>query len=616
MKNIIVGTAGHIDHGKTALVGALTGIDTDRLAEEKRRGISIDLGFAHLDLGVVRLGFVDVPGHERFVKNMLAGAAGIDLVLLAIAADESIMPQTREHFEICRLLGIRHGIVALTKADLVDPDMLELVRLEASDLLAGTLLEAAPIIAVSSRTGAGLAELRSTLLDVAARVEPHRAGGAFRLPIDRAFSLRGFGTVVTGTLSAGTLNVEDEVEVYPLARRLRVRGLEVHSAAVRQASAGQRVAVNLAAVDAAGVAARHDARAAGLVQPHHGHRLPFRAAPLRRPAEAACPAALPLRHRRRRGRGAAARGPCRRRAGTSAWLRLLLGEPLLLLPGDRFIARMFSPLATLGGGVVIDNQPPPRLRKAAVVERLPVLAAAPLAGRLRLFALESGLGARVADLVRRSGATPAEVLAAAPEAGLDLLRDPEPRLLPHSVLVAQAQALAATLERFHTENPLLAGMPRSAAAMPPFLLDAILAASADVVAEGELLRLASRRPQLRAEEDEAASIMEGLFRAAGLSVPAVADVLARSGLDAARSRTLLQLLLRQGRLVKVSAELICHRDSIAALKARLAEERGRLFGVAEFKLWTGVSRKYAIPLLEFLDRERVTRRQGDERQVL
>src|SRR5579863_7541272 len=250
MKNIIAGTAGHIDHGKTALVRALTGIDTDRLKEEKQRGISIDLGFAHLQLAQdLSLAFIDVPGHERFIKNMLAGVGGIDLVLFVIAADESIKPQTREHFDICLLLGIPRGVIALTKADLVDADILDLVRLEVDELVTGSFLEKAPVVPVSSVTGAGLADLRKALAQVAAAVPEKNAAGRFRLPIDRVFSVKGFGTVATGTLISGSIHKEQEVEVYPAGRRLRVRGFEVHGSKAEHAVAGQRTALNLADIE-------------------------------------------------------------------------------------------------------------------------------------------------------------------------------------------------------------------------------------------------------------------------------------------------------------------------------------------------------------------------------
>src|SRR4051812_13867683 len=355
MKHIIVGTAGHIDHGKTALVKALTGIDADRLEEEKRRGITIDIGFAHLDLTPsLRLGFVDVPGHERFVKNMLAGVGGIDLVLFVIAADESIKPQTREHFDICRLLGIPRGIVALTKSDLVDPDLLGLVRLEAEELVAGSFLEGAPIVPVSSTTGAGLDELRAALARIAATVPDKDPRGHFRLPIDRAFTIKGFGAVVTGALISGAVQKEQEVELYPAGRRLRVRGVQVHGSKSDHAVAGQRTAVNLTDIQPSEIVRGEVLSAPGRFQAvrHIDCRLDLLGS------------ARPLKHRApvhfhsgtaeieaevRLFGGLATLLP-----GASANARIVLREAALLLPGDRFIIRKFSPVVTIGGGVVVD----------------------------------------------------------------------------------------------------------------------------------------------------------------------------------------------------------------------------------------------------------------------
>lgn len=613
MINIIVGTAGHIDHGKTTLVRALTGIDTDRLEEEKRRGISIDLGFAHLTHGGVRFGFVDVPGHERFIKNMLAGAGGIDMVMLVIGADESIKPQTREHFEICRLLGVRHGLIALTKADMVDPDFVELVKLEAAEFVAGSFLEGAPIIPVSGVTGLGLPELRDALAKLAARVESRQSSGPCRLPIDRSFTLHGFGTVVTGTLVAGTLRPEDEVELHPTGRRLRVRGVQVHGGLVPQAVAGQRTAINLAAIEAAEITRGMTLTPPGLFTPTRVIDCAFDL----------LHSAIPLKHRAPvhfhsgtaevEAQVRMLRGTDPLQPGTRGYLRLYLKEPLLLLPGDRFIARMFSPVVTIGGGVVLDNAPNLRLRKPAVLERLPQLENTPLARRLALFAAEDETGATVESLAARAGAAPDAILAAAHDAGLVLLKD---RLVPRASIESATRQLRETLAAFHKQNPLLPGMPRAASSLPVFLLEAALAAGKDLIAEGELLRLASHRLQLKAEEDEATSRMESLFRDGGLAVPALNDVLAKSGLDANRTRNLLQLLLRDGRLVRVSPELIFHRDAIHSLRALLATHKGERFGVPEFKEWTGISRKYAIPLLEFLDRERVTRRENERRLVL
>src|SRR5580692_9678552 len=354
MKHVIVGLAGHIDHGKTALVKALTGIDADRLEEEKRRGITIDLGFAHLQLTPnLRLGFVDVPGHERFVKNMLAGAGGFDLVLFVVAADESIKPQTREHFDICRLLEIPRGIVVLTKCDLVDDDMVGLVKLEMEELVAGSFLDGAPMAPISSTTGAGLDTLRAEMVRVAASVPPRNAAGHFRLPIDRVFSVKGFGAVVTGTLISGAVEKEREVEAYPSGRKLRVRGVEVHGDQTGKATAGQRTALNLAGAGSADLA-----RGDVLSEPAKFH--PVRHLDCRLHL---LHSAKPLKHRAPvhfhsgtaeieaevRLFGAASLKP-----GAAAYARIVLREPALLLPGDRFIIRMFSPVTTIGGGVVTD----------------------------------------------------------------------------------------------------------------------------------------------------------------------------------------------------------------------------------------------------------------------
>ena len=355
MKHIIVGTAGHIDHGKTALVKALTGIDADRLEEEKRRGITIDLGFAHLQLTPsLRLGFVDVPGHERFIKNMLAGVGGIDLVLFVIAADESIKPQTREHFDICRLLEIPRGVIALTKADLVDDDILGLVRIEVEQLVAGSFLEGAPIVPVSSVTGAGLEELRQALARVAAEAPEKDASGHFRLPIDRVFTVKGFGTVATGTLVSGSVAKEQEVELYPAGRRLRVRGVQVHGTTADRAVAGQRTAVNLADIEPAGLA-----RGDVLSEPGV-----FRAVKQVDCRLQLLPTAKPLKHRAPvhfhsgtaeiEAQVRLLEGTAPLQPGGAAYVRLLLRDAALLLPADRFIIRMFSPVVTIGGGVVLD----------------------------------------------------------------------------------------------------------------------------------------------------------------------------------------------------------------------------------------------------------------------
>ncbi|MBE0656720.1 MAG: selenocysteine-specific translation elongation factor [Bryobacteraceae bacterium] len=616
MRNIIVGTAGHIDHGKTALVRALTGIETDRLEEERRRGISIDLGFAHMEAGAVRFGFVDVPGHERFVRNMLAGAGGIDMVVLVIGADESIKPQTREHFDICRLLGVRHGLIALTKSDLVDPDIVELVRLEAAEFVEGSFLEGAPVIAVSSKTGEGLDGLRSEMTNVAARVEPRKVEGGFRLPIDRSFVLKGFGTVVTGTLWSGRLRVEDEVEVYPSGRRLRVRGLHVHGGAVEVAEAGQRVAVNLAGVEAEELGRGMTLAPVGwfssttvvdsrfdLLGSAHPmkHRAPvhFHAGTSETEAEV------------RLLDGREAMEP-----GTTGHLRLMLKEPLLLLPGDRFIARMFSPVVTIGGGEILDNRPPLRLRKPAALARLLRLSNMDLGGRLAAFVDEAAGGIEVPQIVARTGLSEAEVRRVAKQAGLVQIPATPPVLISKARLEVDQTNFRQALSVYHQQHPLEIGMPKVAAPVQGPLLDYILSTTNDISIEGDLVRLVDFRPQLKADEDEAKTKIESLFREAGLAVPAVNEVLKGSGIDANRARTILQTLLRQKTLIRVSMDLIFHAEAIEQLKSVLSAKKGQRFGVPEFKDWTGISRKYAIPLLEFMDRERVTRREGDQRLVL
>ncbi|MGC1837719.1 MAG: selenocysteine-specific translation elongation factor, partial [Candidatus Acidiferrales bacterium] len=368
MKSVIVGTAGHIDHGKTALVKALTGIDADRLEEEKRRGITIDIGFAHLELPgpggeTLRLGFVDVPGHERFVRNMLAGIGGIDLVLLVVAADESIKPQTREHFDICRLLSVRRGITVITKPDLVDRETLDVVRLEVEDFLRGTFLDSshAPIVPVSSLTGAGIDDLKRALVRVASEVPARDSTSLARLPIDRVFSMRGFGTVVTGTLISGEIKKEAELEVFPTGKRVRVRGIQVHGAPSENAIAGQRTALNLA-----GAATEDLARGMTLAPPatlNATARVDVQLSLLK--------SAKPLKDRARVHfhsytsetiATVVLYGKKQVAPGENALMQLRLTEPTLLLPGDRFIIRKFSPVITIGGGVVVENAPPAKTR--------------------------------------------------------------------------------------------------------------------------------------------------------------------------------------------------------------------------------------------------------------
>ncbi len=623
MKFVVAGTAGHIDHGKTVLVRALTGIDTDRLEEEKRRGISIDLGFAHLDLPpAIRIGLVDVPGHERFVKNMLAGVGGIDLVLLVVSAAESIQPQTREHFDICRLLGIPRGVVALTKADLAPAELLEVSRQEVGRLVAGSFLETAPIVPVSAVTGAGLDELRRALAEVAGQVPPRNADGHFRLPIDRVFAVRGFGTVVTGTLVSGSIGAGDEVEAYPLGLRLRVRGVEVHGSKTGRAVAGQRSALNLANVEAAqlrrGVVLSEPGRFQAVRQVDCRLQLLAGAAALKHRA----PVHFHAGTAEIEAEARLLDGAARLEPGSAAYARLVLREPALLLPGDRFVIRRFSPVVTIGGGVVVDGSGRRYRRGESAAERLNVLAGADRAKRLALLVRESPFGAGVSQLVAATGLTAGEIRAAAAEVSLETAGDARDWYLDRAWREAESARLEETVRRFHREQPMLPGVAlhdlraggwRDA---PGWVFGAVLAGAAGVEVVGETARLGGRAPVLAADEIRARETIERAFRAAALAVPAAKEVLAACGMAPARARTLLEMLIKEKRLVRIDAELIFHSTAIADLCRMLAARRPARFSVAAFKEWTGVSRKYAIPLLEYLDRNRVTRREGNERLIL
>ena len=630
-RHIIVGTAGHIDHGKSSLVQALTGTNPDRLEEEKRRGITIDLGFAFLDLGEVRLGFVDVPGHERFVRNMLAGAGGIDVVVLVIAADESIMPQTREHFDICRLLGIPRGLVAVTKSDLADAEMLGLVRLEIEEFVRGSFLEGAPIIPVSARTGVGLDTLKQELLRAALEAPPKDVTRHFRLPIDRSFATKGFGTVVTGTLMSGTVSVKDEVELFPSRKPVRVRGLHSGGKPVERAVAGQRTAVNLAGVE-------HTEVERGMVLAASGIFLPTRRVDAR---ITLLPTARPLRHRARTHlhQGAAEviaeivlLEQEQLAPGESALAQLRLDSEMLLLPGDRFILRQFSPVVTIGGGVVMDARARRHRRSDAPVA--PFLETFERGSReeiLLALAEATPRGLTLEDILTRTGWLAAEVRATAAK----LTEQKRLRILGEQPLTVAAEqsmekcaaALGEAVEQFHRANPLLPGMPkqelRGRAGNPRLeLFQAALddlAKKGVLAVSGDLVQRAGRQISLAPEEARAKELIEREFERAGLTVPSVSAVLEKLPVEAGRAQKILQILLRDHVLVKIAEDFVFHRTAVAGLRALIAkyrQERGDRLGIAVFKELTGVSRKYAIPLLEYLDRERVTRRAGDERVIL
>ncbi|HEX6990111.1 MAG TPA: selenocysteine-specific translation elongation factor [Bacillota bacterium] len=628
MAEVVIGTAGHVDHGKTALIRALTGQDTDRLPEERRRGISIDLGFAEFQLpSGRRAGIVDVPGHERFIKNMVAGASGIDLVLLVVAADEGVMPQTREHLQILQLLGVESGVVVITKTDLVDDDWLDLVEADLRSELARSFLAGAPVLRVSSKTGAGLDELRSVVDNLLPRVRRRPEDAHARLPVDRVFRVAGFGTVVTGTLIAGRIAVDDRLEVQPGRREVRVRQVQVHGRRVDVAEAGQRVALNLA-----GIAVDELARGQVLVTPSTLVAV--------RTLAAACTlldeAERPLKNGAR----------VRLHIGTSEVLgRLLLldrdalepgqrgfaqfqaEEPLVAARGDRCIIRSYSPLRTIGGGVVLDPGQRYRRYRAESLELLAVLDSGSLKDVVEALLEREAGPVDVAGFARRLN-LPLERLQA-------LLGDLAGRVvaLAGGGLVASvsvhrrlAGRIAEALDAYHRQFPLRPGMPREAlrAAVLPradarafgALLDH-LAADGRVELDGDAVRVPGFRPRLDERLQAALESIHARFRDAGAAPPTRAGAAAELGLSQDEALALIDMLVAQGRLVRVDEDFYLDTavyDRMVDRIRELLEARGSAT-VAEIRDALGTTRKYVLPLLEHLDRRSVTRRMGDVRQL-
>ncbi len=588
---IIVGTAGHIDHGKSTLVKALTGTDPDRLKEEQERGITTDLGFAHLDAGEVTLSFVDVPGPARFVRNMLAGAGGIDAVLLVVAADEAVKPQTREHFDIARLIGIDRGVIALTKADLADADMRELAALEVRELVAGSFLEGAPMIPVSARTGEGLPELVRALTTQAGHGARLERAGVVRLPVDRVFPVKGFGTVVTGTLVSGAIAEGDALVVLPAGQRVRVRGIHVHGRPVTAVQAASRAAVNLSGVDASELA-----RGVTLSTP--GALAVTRRADLHLRVLASAP---PLKHgaRLRLHHGtadAAARllvaavrptggawQPVRPGdlgvvvpPGGDAFARVRLDRSVVLTRGDRVVLRLSSPALTIGGGLVLDPEPPAGgVRRAGAFARFEQLHDPSVAAALWLReAGEAGLDAPT--FIRRGGLDPAEATR--------LMGD----LIGRGVAAGDQSRL---IDRRIAER----------------------------LAEEVRQAQAARQPARSPEDERACQSIEEALRKGGLIPPDVPTLSSQVSIAGPALERLLQALVRDHRVIRLEG-LYFHPEALERLKsdvrAMKTSTAAASIDVAAFKTRYGLSRKFAIPLLEWLDRERVTRRVGEKRIVI
>lgn len=641
MKHVVVGTAGHIDHGKSALVRALTGTDPDRLREEKERGITIDLGFAFLSDGSgLSVGFVDVPGHERFVKNMLAGVGGLDLVLLVVAADESVMPQTREHFEICRLLRIPRGLIVVTKCDLVDEDLREVAALETRELVAGSFLEDAPVLEISARTGEGVEALKAAVFEAAKRVPGRDASGVFRLPVDRVFSMKGFGTVVTGTLVAGSVAQEDEVVILPGGRRARVRGIQVHGERRDTARAGQRTAVNLQGVEVSELARGDVLVAPGTFEPTHMIDAelevlagsPIAVKDLTRVHLHVGTAQVLGRIRVLGGRKVLA-------PGERGMVQLRLEEPVVAARGDRFILRRYSPLETMAGGVVLDARPRKHsVASAEVVQHLESIrpeaaGVSSAAGAVELFVTESGVkGVSAAELARRLGVNETELLPVAEELvrreRLFAVSRTPPIYVTADVVSALSSKIEEALRGFQTAHPLLEGMSKSelrekAGAAPASTelfewLLARLARAGRLRVARDLVATAEHRIQMSPEEARAKELLLEESRRAGYRPRSLVETASAAKADPKLLDRVQRVLLKEGTLVQIAEGMVFHRDVLEELKRTLRahKERSDRIDVGRFKEMVGVTRKHAIPLLEWLDRERVTKRAGNERVIL
>jgi len=630
---VILGTAGHIDHGKSSLIKALTGIDPDRLKEEKLRGITIELGFAYLTLPTGQLvGIVDVPGHERFVRHMVAGATGMDLVALVIAADEGVMPQTREHLEICELLKVKKGLVVLTKVDLVEPDWLDLVEEEVREALAGTFLDGAPIVRFSAVTGQGKEELVAVLAELAAQVPPKPAEGIFRLPIDRVFTIRGFGTVVTGTAISGRLRLGDMVMVYPPGFKAKVRSLQSHGRSVEEVLAGSRTAINLQGVE-------KEQLERGMVVATPGSLVPSRRLDTFLEVLASAPRALKHRTAVRLHTGtsetlavALLLDADELKPGQSGYVQFLLRDPVALKPHDRYVIRNLSPAFTWGGGLILQVNPPKRKRfQKKVLAALELLEKGEPGVQVAHYLEEAGPGGLgVADLAALLPFDPPRLraeLEALVAAGTVLRYDPDNE---RYLLTATARELTTRiLERlaaFHAANPLLPGLSKEELrtqlpeGVEPRLFNFLLSRltqEGKIALEREVVRLSGHKVSLAGEEEKLSRRLEEMYREADLTPPTLKEVEAALKLPAARLQPLLRVLVNEGRLVKIKEELYFHQEALGRLKARLTEflKKNGEITVLQFKDLTQTSRKFTIPLLEYLDSTRFTVRVGEARRL-
>jgi selenocysteine-specific elongation factor len=633
LKQIILGTAGHIDHGKTSLIKAVTGIDTDRLKEEKLRGITIELGFASLDLpSGQHLGIVDVPGHEKFVKNMVAGATGIDIVVMVIAADEGVMPQTREHMEICTLLDVKHGMVVLSKIDMVDEEWLELALEDVRDFTRGSFLEETPIAPVSSTTGQGIEAFIKALDELCAQVPERPPSTLFRLPVDRVFTMKGFGTVITGTLISGKVRVGDDIEIYPSGITSKVRGVQVHNQSVNEASAGMRTAVNFQGLEKSAVNRGEILSNPGVLK--SSYMIDIQAHFLKSNQK-------PIKNRTR----------VRFHTGTSEILgnlvlldreellpgdncavQIRLDSPVALVKDDRYVIRSYSPIRTIGGGQVLNPLPRKHKRfKSEITEGLSGLAQK-IPEEIISYHLRQSehQGVSFNDL---------KIMANVPEKQLEntmqnmlskrnvILVDKENRSFIHGDSFDNLkQDTISHLEKYHTTNPLRAGMPKEELKskfpdlMGPKLFNLVfnqLAKDTEIIQEGETVRLAKHKISLQVDQADARNKILSTYSSNGLTPPYFKELAKSLDMETSQARDVLKLLMDEGLLVKVKEDLYFHKEAMEGFKKKLVDflTANEEITTPQLKDMAGVSRKYLIPLIEYFDAKNVTIRVGDVRKL-
>jgi selenocysteine-specific elongation factor len=633
VKQIILGTAGHIDHGKTSLIKAITGTDTDRLKEEKERGITIELGFASLDLpGGQHLGIVDVPGHEKFVKNMVAGATGIDIVMMVIAADEGVMPQTREHMEICTLLGIEYGLIAMTKTDMVEEEWLELALEDIREFCQGTFLEDAPIMPVSSVTGEGIPELISALDDIAGNIPLRPPSSLFRLPIDRVFTMKGFGTVITGTLVSGQINVGDTIMVYPTGITSKVRGLQVHNQSAESAAAGMRTAINFQGLDKAAVKRGEVLSVPGALVASYMVDVSFHYLASNK---------KPLKNRtlvRFHTGTSEVMGYLilldqeELPAGQTTVAQLRLDSPVAIVKDDRFVVRSYSPVRTIGGGQVLNPIPQKHKRlRGDVVEGLQHLAGDDPESIISRQIQQAGYGGVSFSHLKIMTNLTDKQLDTAVQHLLSLKTiiqtDKENRIFLHQSTFDQLkQKSAEYLGAYHADKPLKAGMSKEElkSKFPqlsdPKVFNLVLSQmikSNQIVQEENTVRLSDHRVSLGADQADIRKKIVNLYQQGGLEPPYFRDVPKLLDVDPLHTKDVMMLLLEEGLIVKTKDDLYFHIDAITGLKNKLVDflKSNGDITTPQFKEMTGVSRKFVIPLIEYFDTSKVTLRVGDSRKL-